>query len=51
MHGEHYLEFMKPIPFKGTVKTTEKIIEVLDKRSGASVTILGAERGKLHDKN
>lgn len=43
LHGEHYIEFYKELPTEGKLKTSGKIVEVLDKGSGAVVVIEGEE--------
>lgn len=37
LHGEQYLEIYAPLPTDGTLTTRGKVIEVLDKKSGAVV--------------
>lgn len=41
VHGEHYLEIINPIPSSGTLVSEPKIIDVLDKGSGALFIIGG----------
>ncbi|CAG2181942.1 unnamed protein product, partial [Oppiella nova] len=42
IHGEHYLEVVKPIPPSATLTSKPKIVDVLDKGSGA-LFIIGVE--------
>lgn len=37
LHGEQYLEVFAPLPLDGVLKTRGKVIDVLDKKSGAVV--------------
>lgn len=37
LHGEQYLEVFQPLPLDGILTTRGKVIEVLDKKSGAVV--------------
>jgi 3-hydroxyacyl-CoA dehydrogenase/3a,7a,12a-trihydroxy-5b-cholest-24-enoyl-CoA hydratase len=39
LHGEQYLEIMKPIPTSGTLFYQTNIVDILDKQSGASLII------------
>ncbi|XP_015524954.1 peroxisomal multifunctional enzyme type 2 isoform X1 [Neodiprion lecontei] len=41
LHGEQYLEILKPIPSEASVETRFKIIDVLDKGSGAVIIMQG----------
>lgn len=39
LHGEQYLELLKPLPTSAAIKTDVRIVDVLDKGSGAVVVI------------
>ncbi|KAI9255468.1 hypothetical protein BY458DRAFT_520097 [Sporodiniella umbellata] len=39
LHGEQFLSLHKPIPTSGTLRSTSRLIEVLDKGKGASVVV------------
>ena len=39
VHGEHYLELKAPFPKAATLKTTAKVIDVVDKKSGVTVCV------------
>ncbi|CAH1978141.1 unnamed protein product [Acanthoscelides obtectus] len=39
LHGEHYIEFLGEIPLEGKLTTKTKVVEVLDKGTGAVVVI------------
>ena len=39
LHGEQYLQILKPIPTAGCLVNKPKLLEVLDKGKAASVTI------------
>lgn len=39
VHGEHYLELTGKFPKEATLKTTAKIIDVIDKKSGVTVCV------------
>jgi peroxisomal enoyl-CoA hydratase 2 len=41
VHGEHYLELKRPFPAKGatTLRTTARIVDVVDRRSGVIVAV------------
>jgi hypothetical protein len=41
LHGEQYLEVRNPIPTSGTLISKPRVMEVLDKGSGALVTTEG----------
>ena len=41
LHGEQYLELLRPLPVKGTVRTAPRIAEIYDKGSGMLLTIEG----------
>nr|CAI5840992.1 unnamed protein product [Callosobruchus analis] len=42
LHGEHYIEFLGEVPLEGKLTTKAKVVEVLDKGTGA-VIVLDAE--------
>lgn len=39
VHGEHYLELKMPFPKQGTLNTTAKIVDIVDRRSGVTVCV------------
>ena len=39
LHGEQHVELLKPLPPSGVLHTEGKIVEVLDKKSGALITV------------
>nr|CAH7749030.1 unnamed protein product [Callosobruchus chinensis] len=39
LHGEHYIEFVGEIPLEGKLTTKAKVVEVLDKGTGAVIVI------------
>lgn len=39
VHGEHYLELRRPFPKQATLKTTARIVDVVDRRSGVTVAV------------
>lgn len=39
LHGEHYLEIIKPIPVEGMVKSERKVLQVLPKGKGCIVVL------------
>jgi len=41
LHGEQYVELYQPLPTSGTVTLKGKIVDVLDKGSGAVVIFDG----------
>jgi hypothetical protein len=51
VHGEHYLEIMNSIPSSGTLYSEPKIIDVLDKGSGALFIIGGNSENPFNQTN
>ena len=41
LHGEHYLELFKPLPSSASLRRDYKLVDVLDKGSGASLIFNG----------
>lgn len=41
LHGEHYLELFKPLPATASVHRKVKLVDVLDKGSGAALIFNG----------
>lgn len=41
LHGEHYLELYKPFSANGTLDLRSKLVDVLDKGSGATIIVNG----------
>lgn len=39
VHGEHYLELRRPFPKQAALRTTAKIVDVVDRRSGVTVAV------------
>jgi len=46
LHGEQYLSIKKPIPTSGTLVSTARLFEVLDKGKAAAVTVVVETRDK-----
>ncbi|KAF8340524.1 putative multifunctional beta-oxidation protein [Cantharellus anzutake] len=46
LHGEQYLSIKKPIPTSGTLVSTARLLEVLDKGKAAAVTVVIETRDK-----
>lgn len=46
LHGEQYLSIKKPIPTSGTLVSTARLLEVLDKGKAAAVTSITETRDK-----
>jgi hypothetical protein len=44
LHGEHYLEVLRPISTEGTLEVHCKVADVLDKGSGTVVLVEGESR-------
>jgi len=40
LHGEQYLELLRPLPTDGKLTTRGKVLDVMDKKSGAAVVTL-----------
>lgn len=54
MHGEQYLELLRPLPTSGKLRTRGKVIDIMDKKSGAAVVTLAEsfdESGELVIRN
>lgn len=41
LHGEHYLQIFKPMPTNGSLRREFKLVDVLDKGSGATLVLNG----------
>jgi hypothetical protein len=41
LHGEHYLEVLRPIGTEGTLEVHCKMVDMLDKGSGTTVLVEG----------
>lgn len=39
VHGEHYLELKRPFPKQATLKTTARVVDMVDRRSGVTVVV------------
>ncbi|MCY4019511.1 MAG: MaoC/PaaZ C-terminal domain-containing protein [Chloroflexi bacterium] len=46
LHGEQYLELLRPLPVRGTVRTSLSISQIYDKGSGMLLTIDGESADK-----
>lgn len=44
LHGEQYLEVLRPISIEGTLEVHCKVVDVLDKGSGTIVLVEGEMR-------
>lgn len=44
LHGEHYLEILHQPPQEGTLTSKLKLVEVLDKGSGAAIAVDGESK-------
>lgn len=44
LHGEHYIELLGPVPADGKLISKPRVVEVLDKSSGAVVVIEGKSK-------
>ncbi|GMT15223.1 hypothetical protein PFISCL1PPCAC_6520, partial [Pristionchus fissidentatus] len=38
LHGEHYIELYAPLPAEGSLRSESRIVDLLDKGSGAAIT-------------
>lgn len=39
VHGEHYLELIRPVPTAATLETTARVVDIVDRRSGVTVCV------------
>ncbi|KAF8920265.1 multifunctional beta-oxidation protein [Mucidula mucida] len=50
LHGEQYLSIKAPIPTSGTLVTTSRLMEVLDKGKAVAVTVVNETKDKFSGK-
>ena len=39
VHGEHFLRLVRPFPREATLRTTARVVDVVDRRSGVTVCV------------